>query len=72
MSSSKKIDMYRDFAASIYLCEAQNPIPPPPPYTLNTCVQYTNSHTKGGGGGGWRVEQREGLEGQQFSKLGRK
>jgi hypothetical protein len=28
MSSSKKIDLKRDFVAGVYLSEAQNPIPP--------------------------------------------
>jgi hypothetical protein len=35
-----------DFAAGVYLSVAQNPIPPP--YTLNTRIQYTNSHREGG------------------------
>ncbi len=26
----KKIFLYRDFAAGVYLSEAQNPVPPPP------------------------------------------
>jgi hypothetical protein len=46
MSSSKKIDLYRDFAAGVYLSEAQNPIPPS--YTLYTCIQYTYSDREGG------------------------
>jgi hypothetical protein len=46
MSSSKKIDLERDFAACVYLSEAQNPIPP---YTLYTCIQYTYSDREGGG-----------------------
>jgi hypothetical protein len=33
MSSSKKIDLYRDFAAGIYLSQAQKPHTSPP-YTL--------------------------------------
>jgi hypothetical protein len=33
-----------DFAAGVYLSEAQNPIPP---YTLYTCIQYTYSHREG-------------------------
>ncbi len=72
MSSSKEID----FAACVYLSEAQNPIPPPPPHLTNRLrvystgyvytVQYIYSH----GGGGVEPERR--LEGQQFTKLGRK
>ncbi len=30
MSSSKKIDLERDFAAGVYLPEAQNPVTPSP------------------------------------------
>jgi hypothetical protein len=41
MSSSKKIDLYRDYATGLYLSEAQNPTAPP--YTLYTCIQYTYS-----------------------------
>jgi hypothetical protein len=51
MSSSTKIDLYRDFAAVVYLFEAQNPILPP--YTLYTRLKYTYSHRewrRGGGG----------------------
>jgi hypothetical protein len=33
MSSSKKIYLWRDFLAGVYLSEAQNPILPPPPPT---------------------------------------
>ncbi len=65
MSSSKKIDLYRDFAAPDYLSDAQIPIPPPP---VHTVYVYTVIliHT---GKGGRRVEP-ERLEGQQFTKLG--
>jgi hypothetical protein len=48
MMSSKKIHLYRDFAAGVYLSEAKNPTPP---YTLYTCILYTYSHRGGGGGG---------------------
>ncbi len=34
MSSSKKIDLLTDFAAGVYLSEAQNLIPPPPLHTV--------------------------------------
>ncbi len=57
MSSSKKIYLERDFAAGVYLAEAQNPIPLPPPplhtvyvYTPVYTIQYTYSHSKGGEG----------------------
>jgi hypothetical protein len=48
MSSSKKIDLLRDFAAGVYLSEAQNPITL---YTLYTYIQYKYSHREGGWGG---------------------
>ncbi len=63
MSSSKKIYLYRDFPAGVYLSEAQNPIPPP----LHTVYVYTvylllfNTWKRGGG----RVEPERRLEGQQ-------
>jgi hypothetical protein len=47
MSSFKKIDLERDFAAGVYLSEAQTP---PPPYILYTRIQYTYSHRDGGRG----------------------
>jgi hypothetical protein len=57
MSSAKKIDLQRDFAAGVYLSDA--PFPPltpyPPPYTLYTCILYTYSHREGGD-----LNQREG------------
>jgi hypothetical protein len=37
MSSSKKIDLQRYFAAGVYLSEAENPTPPP----LHTVYVYT-------------------------------
>jgi hypothetical protein len=44
MSSSQKIDLQRDFAAGVYLSEAQNPIPlPVPPHTLYTLIEYINN-----------------------------
>jgi hypothetical protein len=58
-----KIDLLRDFAAGVY----QNP---KPPYTLDTCRQYTYSHREGRKGR--RVEPERRGEGQQFTKLGRK
>jgi hypothetical protein len=55
-----------DFAAGVYLSEAQNPIPSPH-YTLYTCIQYTYTDREGG-----TVEPERRLEGQQFTKLSRK
>jgi hypothetical protein len=53
MLSSKKINLYRDFAVVVYLPEAQNPIP-----TIHCiCVPYTVylfTQEGGGGGGGER------------------
>jgi hypothetical protein len=49
MSSSKKIDLFRELAAGVYLAEARNSYPPPP-YTLYTWLQYTYSHREGEGG----------------------
>ncbi len=62
----------RDFAAGVYLSEAQNPISPLSP--LDTVyvytIYYSISHREGGQGK--RVEPERRLEGQQFRKLGRK
>ncbi len=57
MLSSKKIDLWRDFAAGVSLSEVQNSNPPPT-YTLYTCIQYTYSHREGVRGG--KLNQREG------------
>jgi hypothetical protein len=66
MSSSKKIN----FAAGVFLSDAQKPIPSPPPYTLHTCTLYTYSRENWVGGGESEPERR--LEEQQFTRLGRK
>jgi hypothetical protein len=64
MSSSKKIDLSRDFAASVYLSDT--PLPP-----LNTvCIVHVIIHTGKGVKGGSEPEIR--LEGQQLTKLGQK
>ncbi len=60
MSSSKNIDLKRDFAAGVYLSEAQNPIPASP-FTHCICIYF---FTRGGEGGG-RIEPERRLEGQQ-------
>ncbi len=65
MSSTQKIDQQRDFAAGVYLSDAQNPIPHPP-YTL-----YIQGKVGGGGEEG-RAEPKRRFEGQQFTKPGRK
>ncbi len=56
-----------DFAVGVYLSETQNPIPPPPRIRLYSILIHT-----GKGVGGGRVEPERRLEGQQFTKLGRK
>ncbi len=58
-----KIYLYRDFATSVYLSEAQNPIPLPP-YTLYTCIHSILIDT-GKGGEGWELNQREGERGNR-------
>ncbi len=50
MSSSKKIDLERDFAAGVYLSEAQKPIPTPLTHSIG--VYRILIHT-GKGGGDW-------------------
>jgi hypothetical protein len=65
MSSSKENDLLREFAAGVYLSEAQNPIPP----LLTHCIRVC-SFKKGRREGGELNKRR--LEGQQFTKLGRK
>jgi hypothetical protein len=47
MSSSKKNDLYRHFAAGVYLSEAQNPIPP-----LTKCIRVYSMLINTGKGGG--------------------
>jgi hypothetical protein len=55
-----------DFAAGVYVSEAQNPIPPLPPYTLYTCIHSILIRSRGGGG---RVKTRE-VTGVTITKLG--
>jgi hypothetical protein len=66
MSLSKTNDLYRDFAAGIYLSETQNPILPPPTH----CIRAFRILIHTGKGGGVEPERR--LDGQNFTKLGRK
>jgi hypothetical protein len=62
MLSSK--DPERDFAAGVYLSRT----PPPPAYTLYTCIHCTvYLFTQGREGGG--IVEPDRLEGQQFTKL---
>jgi hypothetical protein len=64
MSSSKNIDLERDFVAGVYLSEAQNLIPPPPyVYTV-----YLLIHTGKGGG----ELTREKVRGATVHKAGSK
>jgi hypothetical protein len=69
-ASSKKIGLLKDFAAGVYLSEAQNPIPPPP-LTHCICVYSILLFTQGRRERG-RVEPERRGKGQQFTKLGRK
>jgi hypothetical protein len=56
-----------DFAAGVYLSEAQNPI------ALTHCIRvYSILFHTGKGGGVGKSEPERRLEGQQFTKLGRK
>jgi hypothetical protein len=64
----KKNVLQMDFAAGVYPSEAQNAISPL--YILYTCIQNTYSHREWREG--VRVEPESRLEGQQFTKLGRK
>jgi hypothetical protein len=59
MSSSKKIDLYRDFIAGVDLSKAQNPIHPPP-RSVYVYVVYLFTQRRGGGGEGVELIQREG------------
>ena len=68
MSSSQKIDLQRDFAAGVYLSEAQNPMTPPP----TQCIRVNSILIHTGRGLGGRVEPERRFEGQQFTTLGRK
>jgi hypothetical protein len=56
----KKLICKRDFAAGVYLSEAQSPIPPP----LHTVYVYTVDLSKQGMGEGGRVEPERRLEGK--------
>ncbi len=67
MLSSKKNNLYWDFAAGDYLSEAQNPIPPP--LTHGIRVYSILIHTGKGGG---RVETREKVIGIIVHKAGSK
>jgi hypothetical protein len=71
MSSSKQIDLLRDFSAGFYLSKGPEPHIPRPPYTLYSIRVYSVLIHTGEEGGG-RVEPERKLEGQQFTKLGRK
>ncbi len=59
MSASKKIDLLRDFAAGVFLSEAQNSIPRPP-YTQ----VYFFTQGKGEGGECWIREKGRGATGE--------
>jgi hypothetical protein len=69
MSSSKNIDLSRDFAAGVYVSTGQRPIHPPP-FTHCKCVYSILIHTRKGEGG--EVNQREGYRGATVHKAGSK
>ncbi len=69
MLSSKKIDLYRDFAAGVFLSEAQNPIPPHPLHTVYVYTVYLFTQGRVARG---RDETERNFEVQHFTKLGRK
>ena len=60
MSSSKIIDLYRDFAAGVYVCVAWNPIPLPPLHMVYvyTVYLFTQGMVGDGGGEGEREGER--------------
>ncbi len=72
MSSSSKKLACKGTLRQVFIClRSRTPSStPPPPYTLYLCKQYSYSHREGGWGE--RVEPERRLEGQQFTKLGRK
>jgi hypothetical protein len=61
MTSSKKINLYRHFAAGVYLSEAPEPLTPLPLHTVYVNTVYLFKQGRGGGGG--RVEPERRLEG---------
>jgi hypothetical protein len=67
MSPSKKLDLYMDFAAGVYLPEAQNPVPHPTSThcTLVYSILIQTGKGRRGERGGIEPERR--LEGQQFT-----
>jgi hypothetical protein len=61
MSSSKKLTC-KGTLRPVFICLRPRTPYPPPPNTLDTCIQYTYSHKEGGGEGG-ELCQREGERG---------
>jgi hypothetical protein len=54
----------------VFICPRPSTPYPLPPYIMYACIQYVYLFTHRGGGG--RVEPERRLEGQEFTKLGRK
>ena len=69
MSSSKKLTCKGDFAAGVYLSEAQNAVPLPPLHAVcvYTSIQYLFTQGRGSGGGG-EPERREGQHRSQSTE----
>ncbi len=62
MSSFKNTDLQKDFAAGVYLSEAQTPITPSP-YTAYVYTLDLFTREGGGGGGNWTREKGKGATG---------
>ncbi len=60
MSSTKKFDLYRDFAAGFYLYAVQNPTPPPP---VTHCIRVYSILIHTGKRGRGELNQKKRLEG---------
>ncbi len=61
----------QDFAAGVYMSEAQHPIPPPLTHFVSVYVYSIQYYIHTGKGEGGRIEPERRLKGQQFTKLGR-
>ncbi len=69
---NKKNYLYRDFAAGVYLSEAQNPILHPPLHIVYVYTSILTYSHKEGGRGEWGRVEPEKVRGAQLTKLGQK